>query len=112
MMNIQLADYSTKPKFLYLVQKLGHVESYWLYNDFEKAYAKMKSLAAGYESSYILEPWFIKKTSEWKMKRTFRCFDGYVYHYGNNGDVLLHAKFYIDAGTWENAGEEIYNEQE
>lgn len=101
----ELKNKSTQPEFRYLVQNLGHIEDYWLYNDFNKAYNKMKKLAKNGIGSYILEPVFIAKTREWKMRKTFFCFDNDVYHEGDKGEILLHAKFYVDAGEWKNPKE-------
>lgn len=98
----KLKDKFTQPNFSYLVQKLGHIEEYWLYNNFDTAYNKMKRLAKDGEGAYILEPYFATQTREWKMRKTFLCFDNDVYHEGDKGDILLHAKFYVDAGEWRN----------
>ena len=89
-----------QPNFRYLVQNLGAVEQYWLYNNFDKAYAKMKSLGRNDRGSYILEPVCI--AGEWRMKRTFKCFDGIVSYDGRDGDILLHVNFYTEAGEQMN----------
>lgn len=101
----ELENNSVQPGFQYLVQNLGHIEEYWLYNNFDTAYNKMKRLAKDGEGAYILEPYFAPKTREWKMRKTFFCFDNDVYHEGDKGEILLHAKFYVDAGEWKNPKE-------
>jgi hypothetical protein len=88
-----LKDKEQQPTFKYFVQK-NNSQNYYLFNDFEKAYNKMKELS----NAYILEPIFAPIDREWKMRRTFICRDSKTDYLGNSGDILLHTKFYCDTG--------------
>ena len=97
-----LSSKQEQPDYKFLVQRLGHIEDYWLYNNFDDAYNKMKSLAINDEDAYILEPYFCTKDREWRTKRTFFTIGGETKYLGNVGDIMLHFKFYTDAGEWKN----------
>lgn len=88
-----LENKEQQPTFKYFVQKNGNL-NYYLFNDFDKAYYKMKELC----NSYILEPIFAPINREWKMRRTFICRDFKTDYLGNSGDILLHTKYHCDAG--------------
>ena len=75
-----------QPKFKYFVQQNYYLFSvFYLFNDFDKAYEKMKEL----HNSCILEPLFISVNKEWRMRRTFICRNGKTEYLGDQGDVLL-----------------------
>lgn len=91
-----------QPCFNYLVQVAGNVGSYWLYDSFDKAYNKMKELSRQSGIAYILEPYFSANKREWLTIKSFYAFDGEGFYAGRGGEIMLHAEFYINAGTWEN----------
>lgn len=97
MKKYELQSKEQNPNFRYLVKKDIN-ENYSLFNDFDKAYNMMKVL----DNACILEPIFAPINREWKMKRTFTCKLGKVDYLGNSGDILLHTKFYCDAGECVN----------
>lgn len=88
-----LKDKEQTPTFKYFVQKDNN-KHYYLFNDFDEAYYKMKELC----NSYILEPIFAPINKEWKMRRTFICREFKTDYLGANGDVLFPTKVYCDAG--------------
>ena len=88
-----LKDKEQTPTFKYFVQQNNN-QNYFLFNEFDKAYEKMKEL----NDSYILEPIFAPINREWKMRRTFICRNGKTDYLGKDGDILLHTKYYCDAG--------------
>lgn len=102
MIKYNLNSKREQPEYNFLVQVRGHIEEYWLYTKFDDAYTKMKSLAAVKGDSYILEPYFCTNDREWRTKRTFYTHGKEVVYAGNAGDLMLHFKFYTDAGEWKN----------
>lgn len=85
-----LKDKEQTPTFKYFVQHNNDQNYYlfdvfYLFNDFDKAYEKMKEL----RNSYILEPLFVPINREWRMRRTFICRDGKTDYLGAQGDILL-----------------------
>ena len=93
MKTYELKTSEQTPTFKYFVQKKGNT-NYYLFNEFDKAYDKMKELC----NSYLLEPIFAPINREWKMRRTFICKDGKIDYLGKDGDILLHTKYYCNAG--------------
>ena len=88
-----LKDKKQQPTFKYFVQKEGS-NNYYLFNEFDMAFDKMRELY----NSYLLEPIFVPMNREWKMRRTFICREFKTDYLGDSGDILLHTKFYCDAG--------------
>lgn len=97
-----LEDRTTPPKFEYFIFIDGVVEKYWLFNDFDQAIRKMLALSnTEHRRICILEPEFVNCSREWRMTQTFHARDGKLYRdkFSRTG---LHAKFYCDAGEWQN----------
>ena len=100
-----------QPKFAFMVQVDGDTSEYWLYNsvDFDEAYNKMKSLSLlTHRRVSLYEPYFVTNTREWRMRRIFTSTPEMVKYSGDSGDILLHAKFYMDAGEWQNPSSLVF----
>lgn len=85
-----LENKEQQPTFKYFVQQSNNQNDYlfnvfYLFNDFDKAYEKMKDL----HNSCILEPLFVPINKEWRMRRTFICRDSKTDYLGDQGDILL-----------------------
>ena len=104
-MKYNLDTKTSIPDFAYMVQIDGNLEQYWLYNnsEFDVAYAQMKLISlqnSGLVSMLI--PYLDNTTKEWKVRRIFHCFKGKAQYLENSRAILLHLKFYMDAGEWQN----------
>lgn len=95
-MKILLKDKKTKPPFLFYVKENRSEFDYYAFNDFEMAMEKARVLSISkFPVSIILEP-YQDENGEWKMQRTFRYVEGRCHE---DDKLLLHVKFYTDAGN-------------
>lgn len=98
----ELKDKKTEPKFRYMVHVLGEFD-YYLYNEFDKAYEKMKQLAREEkEIAEIMEPYFNTVTREWMTIVSFRASRHGKVEFLKAEPVGLHMKFWMDSGEWKN----------
>lgn len=95
MMKILLKNKKEKPPFLFYVKENTSSFNYYAFVELEEAMNKAKILSlSGFPIAIVLEP-VKNQDGEWIMKRTF------VYAKGRckqDDKLLLHAKFYTDAG--------------
>lgn len=98
----ELNSKTEQPDFNYLVHINGRFQ-YWLFNEFDDAVTKAKSLSIQnpYLIILILEPHFNTQTREWHAIASFKVIDNKIYH-EKHALPGLHMKFHTDAGTWMN----------
>jgi len=93
------------PLFDFLVIDLKYY-NYYLYNNFEDALKKAKRLVVKYDMVYICEPILNNHTREYLAKPTFTLHKGGGIDYDKHAKLLLHIKFFMDAGEWKNPNKE------
>nr|DAV32541.1 MAG TPA: hypothetical protein [Caudoviricetes sp.] len=95
MHKILLKNRSERPPFSFYVRENTENYDYYAFDDLNEAMAKARILSlTKYPVVMVMEPWKTKY-GEWRMKRTFWYIQGKC---REDEAVLLHAKFYTDAG--------------
>lgn len=93
---IILKNRREKPPFLFYVKINTANQDYYAFDDFEDAMNKARVLSiAEYPIVVVLEP-IQNNDGEWVMKRIFLYMQGEC---RENVEILLHCKFYTDAGN-------------
>ena len=106
-MKYNLFDKNTEPEFAYAVLTGSSYVDYYLFaeNELEEAMLQLKKEGlAGFRTARIVVPFFSTGDRTWRFK-TFMNLD---FHnkviFDDVPRVLLHVKFYTDAGQWLNPG--------
>lgn len=97
-----LTSKQSHPEFNYLVRSNDNLD-YYLFEGFNDAVDKLKevSLSSKGKIGLLYEPYFNTKKREWYAQNSFTSYDGEL-EYHKFGEILLHIKFYVDAGEWLN----------
>lgn len=81
---------------MFYVRKNTSNYNYFAFDDFEEAMDKARILSlTEFPIAMVLEP-IKNKYDEWIMKRIFIYMQGECWE---DGEILLHCKFYTDAGN-------------
>ena len=92
---IVLRDKREEPPFKFYVRTNTSNFDYYVYDDFEEAMGKARTLSiTEFPIVVVMEP-DKDKNGEWKLVKTFVYVSGRC---KEDGTKLLHVKFYTDAG--------------
>ena len=107
-MKYKLPDKKTNPEFDYILVTGDCFNEYYLFRaeEFEEAYEQLKiEYAKGNRLALLCDKDFNTISREWRAKPVFRRYHNKVI-YDAFQEVMLHLKWYCDAGEWKNPREE------
>ena len=94
-MRIILVDKKEEPLFRFYVKENNSQYDYYAYDDIEMAMEKARTLSLEKYPIIMVFEKFQTSDREWKFRRIF------MYYAGKceiDNQIMLHAKFYLDAG--------------
>lgn len=101
-MKYNLNSKEERPNFKFVVYCPSRYTSYWLFSTMHEAVEMAFYLSLKMKLIYcVAEPYLCKSTHQWHLMNFATLRSGELY-LEEDREQLLHLKWYMDAGEWEN----------